>query len=143
MPVDDFRFRGLHPHLLLGTASDRYAGWIGQIYTPGRYDGRMTRRSKTVAGKTYAEEVLPVESVEEYFEHFPVLELDYTFYRPLLTADGRPTENHHLLERYREHLKEGDRLLLKAPQEVFARMLPRQGTFVPNPTTAPAETPPW
>ncbi len=116
-----FRFRTIHPRIFLGTASDRYAGWIGQIYSAGRYDGRITRRSHAVGGKTYAEEVLPVESVEEYFRHFGALELDYTFYRPLLTADGEPTENHFVLSRYREHLKEGDRLLLKAPQGVLAR----------------------
>jgi uncharacterized protein YecE (DUF72 family) len=32
-------------------------------------------------GKTFIEEVLPVDSVQEYFEHFPVLEIDFTFYR--------------------------------------------------------------
>jgi hypothetical protein len=31
--IETFHFRNLHPKILLGTASDRYAGWIGQIYT--------------------------------------------------------------------------------------------------------------
>ena len=30
---DFYFFRDAHPNLRLGTASDRYAGWIGQIYT--------------------------------------------------------------------------------------------------------------
>ncbi len=128
-----FQFRQVHPRIFLGTASDRYAGWIGQVYTPRRYDGRITKRSHAVGGKSYTEEVLPVESVEEYFQHFGALELDYTFYRPLLTADGEPTENHFVLGRYREHLKEGDRLLLKVPQGVLARKIRRHGDFAPNP----------
>ena len=32
-----FRLRNLHPHILIGTASDRYAGWVGQINSEGRY----------------------------------------------------------------------------------------------------------
>jgi uncharacterized protein YecE (DUF72 family) len=128
-----FRFRDLHPGVFLGTASDRYAGWIGQIYTAGRYEGRISRRSHAVGGKNFTEEVLPVDSVEEYFEHFGVLELDYTFYRPLLDGEGRPTENHFVLSGYRDRLKDGDRLLLKVPQAVFARKIRRGGEFVANP----------
>jgi hypothetical protein len=40
--------------------------------------------------KTFVERVLPVDSVEEYFEHFPVLEIDFPFYRPLLDNDSQP-----------------------------------------------------
>lgn len=40
-----FLFRDLPQNILIGTASDRYAGWIGQIYTPGRYEKGITRRS--------------------------------------------------------------------------------------------------
>lgn len=43
--VEKFHFRGLPQNILIGTASDRYAGWIGQIYTPGRYEKGITRRS--------------------------------------------------------------------------------------------------
>ena len=46
-----FHFRNLHPQIFIGTASDRYAGWIGQIYSQDRYIGRITKRSKIVAGK--------------------------------------------------------------------------------------------
>ena len=34
--IKEFRFRHLHPNILIGTASDRYAGWIGQIYSKKR-----------------------------------------------------------------------------------------------------------
>ena len=41
---------------------------------------------------------LPVESVGEYFEYFPILEIDYTFYRPLLESKGSPSSNYHVLK---------------------------------------------
>jgi hypothetical protein len=85
-----FLFRDLHPNIFFGTASDRYAGWIGQVYSAGRYEKGITRRSHKVRDKTFNEETLPVESVTEYFEHFPLLEIDYTFYRLLLGKDGSP-----------------------------------------------------
>ena len=127
-----FQFRDLPPNILIGTASDRYAGWIGQIYTSGRYEKGITRRSHKVGDKTFNEETLPVESVAEYFEHFPLLEIDYTFYRPLLESSGNPTPNFHVLKSYRQHMKEGDSVLLKAPQIVIARKLRRGGAFVEN-----------
>ena len=100
-----FLFREPHPNVLIGTASDRYAGWIGQIYTPGRYENGITRRSHKIGDKTFTEETLPVESVAEYFEHFPILEIDYTFYRPLLESKGSPSSNYHVLKSYRQQMK--------------------------------------
>jgi len=127
-------FRGLHQNILIGTASDRYAGWIGQIYSEGRYEKGITRRSHKVGDKAFNEETLPVESVTEYFEHFPILEIDYTFYRPLLDSSGNPTQNFHVLKSYRQHMKKGDLVLLKAPQIVIARKLRRGPVFVENET---------
>ena len=114
MRVNSFHFRDLHPGVCIGTASDRYAGWIGQIYSQDRY--KPVRRSKTVGEKSYTEEVLPVESVREYFENFSVLELDFTFYQLLLDKALRPTQNYHVLETYKKYLKKGDHLILKVPQ---------------------------
>ena len=128
----DFLFRGLHQNILIGTASDRYAGWIGQIYSEGRYEKGITRRSHKVGGRTFNEETLPVESVAEYFEHFPLLEIDYTFYRLLLEKDGKPTQNFHLLRNYRQQMKDEDLVLLKAPQIIIARKLRRGSGFVEN-----------
>jgi uncharacterized protein YecE (DUF72 family) len=127
-----FLFRGLHPCIRMGTASDRYAGWIGQIY-PERYWDRITTRVHTVGGKTFKEQVLPIESVKEYFRHFSVLELDSTFYSLLLDEDMKPTPVHRLLRRYREHLLEGDRLILKVPQVICAQKLLRRGRYEANP----------
>lgn len=129
---EKFFFGGMHPHVLLGTASDRYSGWLGQIYTEERYRGRIKSRSHTVGGRKFREEVLPVDSVSEYFEHFSVLEIDYTFYRPLLDRDGKPETTYSTLQHYALALSDGDRLMLKVPQAVFAQKLRSGAGYVPN-----------
>lgn len=131
---DKFNFRNLHPKILIGTASDRYAGWLGQIYSQDRYQGHITKRTKIIAGKSFIEEVLPVDSVEEYFEHFSVLEIDFTFYRPLLDHTSQPTQNYQVLKIYAGHLKENDRLILKVPQIISAQKIHRGDQYVENPT---------
>ena len=131
---EKFRFRNLHPNVFLGMASDRYAGWIGQVYTEGRYKKGITQRTHKVGNKTFVEKVLPVESVQEYFEHFPVLEIDYTFYRLLLDDKGKPTQNYHVLKSYRDYMTEKDSVTLKVPQVITARRLRRGGAFVENET---------
>jgi uncharacterized protein YecE (DUF72 family) len=128
----NFQFRELFQNILFGTASDRYAGWIGQIYSSGLYEKGITRRSHKVGDKTFNEETLPVESVTEYFEHFPLLEIDYTYYRLLLEKDGKLTQNFHVLKSYRQYMKDGDFVLLKAPQIIIARKLRRGSAFVEN-----------
>jgi hypothetical protein len=67
---ETFHFRNLHPQVFIGTASDRYAGWIGQIYSQNQYTGRIIKRTRIIAGRTYVAEVLPVDRLEEYFEPF-------------------------------------------------------------------------
>jgi uncharacterized protein YecE (DUF72 family) len=127
-----FQFRGLHPQILIGMASDRYAGWIGQVYSEGRYTQGITHRTHKVGERSFVEEVLPVESVEEYFEHFPILEIDYTFYRPLLDKTGKPTPNYFTLKQYKQYLKKDDQLILKVPQVTFARRIRQAGKFIGN-----------
>ncbi len=134
-----YRFRALHPRVHLGTASDRYAGWLGQIYTPERYRGRITRRIRRLGGRRFVEAVLPVESVLEYFEHFEVLEIDFTFYRPLLDPEGRPTSSLRALREYARRMGPGDRLILKAPREFFARRVRRDDRMELNPSYLDAE----
>lgn len=128
-----FFFRDLHPNVFMGTASDRYSGWIGQIYSRERYGDRISKRSKSVGGRSVTEEVLPVESVEEYFRHFSLLELDFTFYSLLLDQDLKPTSTYRVLETYRRYLSKTDRLILKVPQVVFAQKVMRGGKFRENP----------
>ena len=131
--IQSFRFRSVYPGVWIGTASDRYAGWLGQIYSPERYTGRIRRRIKRVGGKSFVEEVLPVDSVEEYFEHFNILELDFTFYSPLRDTQGRPTRNYHTLRSYCQYLKQGDKLIVKVPQVFFAKKVWKGGVFDSNP----------
>jgi len=132
--LDRYVLRDLHPMVSIGTASDRYAGWLGQIYSPERYAGRIQRRTKNLTQGNFVEEVLPVDSLEEYFQHFNVLELDFTFYAPLLDEMGRPGANYRLLELYSAHTRAEDRLILKAPQAVMAHRVRRAEKFEPNPT---------
>ena len=137
--IERFEFRDLAPNVLLGTASDRYAGWIGQVYTGERYAGRISSRTKTVRKKSFTEKTLPVDSVEEYFDHFPVLEIDYTFYAPLLDKNGAPTRTFHVLQRYGEHIKENDRVIVKIPQIISARKFWRGAQYIENEAYLSAE----
>ena len=130
---EEFQFRDLHPNVFMGTASDRYAGWGGQIYSIDRYRDKISVRTKKVGGKSFQEDVLPVESVEEYFKHFSILELDFTFYQMLLDEDLQQSQSYHVLQQYRNHLGKGDQLILKTPQRIFARRLWVGGKFNENP----------
>jgi len=130
---ETFQFRNIHPNVFIGTASDRYAGWVGQIYSEERFGKTVSARPKTVKGKLFEERVLPVESVEEYFQHFSVLELDFTFYSLLLDTELRPTQNYHVLRTYGKYLNKDDHLILKVPQVIFAQKLWKGGKFSENP----------
>ena len=131
--IEAFDFRHLQPHLRFGTASDKYAGWIGQIY-PEHYRSKIKARKRQLGGQTYEERSVPVASVEDYFQHFEVLELDFTFYRPLLEDDGEPSHNYFALQKYLDHAPDQALFLLKAPQMFFARTLRRgQGRYEDNP----------
>ncbi|MEF8865478.1 MAG: DUF72 domain-containing protein [Salinibacter sp.] len=138
--VDAYNFREIHPHVRFGTASNRYGGWVGQIYSPERYADRVSTRSRKMGGETFTERRVPIESVRDYFEHFEVLELDFTFYRPLLEANDERGSNYHVLSNYAEHAPPDASFLLKAPQKFFARSLRRDGQFVDNPTFLDAES---
>ncbi len=137
-----YDFRRVHPALAFGTASDRYAGWIGQVY-PERWRSEITTRRKKLGGESFEERQLPIASVADYFEHFSVLEIDFTFYRPLLEDDGEPGSNYFVLRSYAEHAPAEARFLLKAPQAFAARTLRRGGKDGPryedNPTYLDAD----
>ncbi len=118
-------FRGLHSSLRMGTASDRYAGWIGQIY-PEHYRSKIKKRSRKLGGKSFTEETLPIACVADYFKHYDVLELDFTFYRPLLDDEGNPTSSYHVLREYVEAAPPDALFFLKAPQLFFSRRIRRR-----------------
>lgn len=136
--VAAYDFRDLTPAVRFGTASDRYAGWIGQIY-PERYATDFSSRKRTLGGNVYEERTLPVASVADYFEHFDVLELDFPFYRPLLEKDGEPSTNLRALEHYAAHAPETARFLLKAPQQVSARLIRAGSGYEANGTYLDAD----
>ena len=138
-PVEAFQFKDVHPKIFMGTASDRYAGWVGQVYSKDYYSDQISIRTKKVGGKSYQEEVLPIESVEEYFQHFPILELDFTFYQMLLDDTLQKSRSYHVLKRYKDHLGKGDQLFLKSPQRIFARKVWVGGKFEENPDYLDAE----
>ena len=141
--AERFDFRRIHPRLRFGTASDRYAGWLDTIYPRDVWAGEVKTRQKRVGGKTFTERLLPVASVEDYFLHFNVLELDFLYYRPLLKADGRPESNLFVLQQYADAAPANARFLVKAPREFVARVLPRRAggkmSFESNPTYLDAE----
>ncbi len=120
--IESFDFRHIHPDVYFGTASDRYAGWIGQIYSPA-WESQITSRKRTLGGRRFEERQVPIESVGEYFEHFRALELDFTFYRVLVEPDGNAGPNWFVLKHYADHAPADARFYLKAPQQVFARIL--------------------
>jgi uncharacterized protein YecE (DUF72 family) len=136
--AEKYLFRCLPPSISIGTASDRYRGWTGQIYSEELYGGQITSRTNRVGSRSFREEVLPVDSVREYFQHFRVLEIDYTFYAPLI-QDGVPTRCANTLKQYSMHMGPEDRVFLKAPQMFFAQKLRRAKDYAPNENYLAAE----
>ena len=132
MAHPDYDFRGLSPHVRIGTASDRYAAWRGKIYSP-RWDEEIKKSRKSLGGKSYVVEQVPISSVEEYYEHFSVSELDFTFYAPLFREDGNPSHSFGTLDQYAHFAPPEARFLLKAPQAFSARKVRRKEGWIENP----------
>ena len=129
--AEKYLFRSIHPLISIGTASDRYRGWTGQVYSEELYREQINSRTKRVGNKSFREEVLPVDSVREYFRHFKILEIDYTFYAPLI-KNGVPTRCANTLKQYSMRMGPEDRVFLKAPQMFFAQKLRRGKDYAPN-----------
>jgi len=75
------RFHRVHPGHPIGTASDRYAGWDRSDILRRKIRKRNTRRTHRSVTNLLRKKFSLLKSVREYFEHFPLLEIDYTFYR--------------------------------------------------------------
>lgn len=119
MSSNRYQFRDLADGVYFATASDRYAGWLGQIYSPDR-GYKIKRSQKTLKGQKFTEEKVPVKSTEEFFEHYGALELDFTFYSPLLNEDGSQSRNYKPLEEYAKWIPPGAKVLLKVPEIICA-----------------------
>ena len=72
----------------IGTAGYSYEDWIGDFYPP---------------------ETKPAQMLSRYCEVFPLVELNFTFYRP-------PTRS--MLERLADKTPEGFQFLVKMPQTI-------------------------
>ena len=135
--ADRYDVRGLHPNVRIGSASDRSAGWLGQVYPRDVWAGEVTSKPKRVGAVTLDDRTLPVASAEDYFLHFPDLEIDFTYYRPLLEPSGKPSPGLFQLEQYSDVAPPGARFLLKAPQQFTARRVRRtvdgRVAYVDNP----------
>ena len=119
MSSNRYQFRDVAEGVHFATASDRYAGWLGQIYSEDK-GYKITRTQKTIKGSSIPEEKLPVRSVVEYFEHYSAIELDFTFYAFLLDGDTKPTRNHAPLVEYARWLPSDAKVILKVPEAITA-----------------------
>lgn len=141
--ADRFDVRGLHPLVRLGSASDRYAAWIDQVYPRDVWAGEVVSKPKRIGNKTLDDRLLPVASAEDYFLHFPDLELDFTYYRPLVEPSGKPSPGLFQLQQYSDVAPPTARFLLKAPQAFLARRVRRtvdgRPAYVENPDFLDAE----
>lgn len=119
MPQSSYNFRNLRPGVEFATASDRYIGWVGQIYS-GDADYKITRSEKTIKGEKIVEEKLPVRTVAEFFEHYGALEIDFTFYAFLRDEKGEPSRNYLPLAEYAKHIPSDGKVILKVPEAITA-----------------------
>src|SRR5947207_1226571 len=72
----------------IGTSGYSYSDWVGPFYPPGTRPNRMLR---------------------QYCQHFPLVELNFTFYRP-------PTPE--ILARLADQTPAGFQFLVKAPRSI-------------------------
>ena len=84
--LDRFRFRDLHPNILVGMASDRYAGWIGQIYSE---DPKQAAGSSTQEGYPLCASLTPLRMSYEdsYAKAFPFDKLVERMLNPQMIED--------------------------------------------------------
>lgn len=109
----------------IGTSSWKYEGWLGQIYTPERYQTR---------GK-FSEKRFQRECLAEYAEVFPIVCGDFSFYQ-----FPSPQYWRHLFASAPETL----RWTLKAPEQLTAKSFPKHPRYgaragEPNPSFLDAE----
>ena len=119
MSSDRYQFRDVAEGVHFATASDRYAGWLGQIYSTDK-GYKIKKSQKTLKGQKFTEEKVPVRSLEEFFQHYSALELDFTFYALLLNDDGTPSRNYAPLAEYAKWTPPDAKILLKVPETICA-----------------------
>jgi uncharacterized protein YecE (DUF72 family) len=105
------RLRGLAGEkIYVGTSSWKYDGWLGQIYTPERYETRGRHSHKR----------FQAECLAEYAETFPVVCGDFSFYQ-----FPSPEYWSKLFASVPPNL----RFALKVPEEVTAEVFPNHPRY--------------
>ena len=109
------------------------AGWTRFIHARGIKTASPGEPKKS-AGPIFRKRPCRWKAWTEYFEHFSVLEIDFTFYSLLLDPDGQPAKNFHVLKTYAQNISEKDRVVLKVPQAISAQKIRHGKSFVANAT---------
>jgi uncharacterized protein YecE (DUF72 family) len=92
--------------IYLGTSSWKYPGWLGRVYTPGRY---ATRRA-------FSEKKFNDTCLAEYAQVFPAVGGDFSFYQ-------FPSEAYW--KRLMDQVPSGFRFGLKVPEEITVQRWPK------------------
>jgi uncharacterized protein YecE (DUF72 family) len=100
-------------NIWIGTSSWKYAGWLGQIYTPERYVSR---------GK-FSQKRFEAECLAEYAETFPIVCGDFSFYQ-----FPSPEFWKKLFGSAPPELK----FVLKVPEEVTVEVFPKHARYGPR-----------
>lgn len=141
--VEQYDVREVHPNLRMGTASDRYAAWLGQVYPLDVWADHVDVRPRKTSRGTFEERLLPIASAEDYFLHFSLLELDFTYYRPLRSPEGKDEAGAFTLRQYVEVVPPEPCLLLKCPRDFFSRQIRSSKggsvSYAPNPSYLDAD----
>jgi uncharacterized protein YecE (DUF72 family) len=104
-------------NIFIGGSSWKYPGWLGQIYTPGRYQ---------VRGR-FSQKLFDATCLREYAETFPTVCGDFAFYQ-FPTAD--------FWEKLFAQVPEGFRFAFKAPEQITCNIFPRHARYGPQGGTA-------
>jgi uncharacterized protein YecE (DUF72 family) len=92
-------------NVLIGTSSWKYEGWLGQVYSAGRY----------LSHGNFSQKRFQNECLAEYAETFPVVCGDFSFYQ-FPSAD--------YWKRLFNSAPEGLRFALKVPEEITRKTFP-------------------
>jgi uncharacterized protein YecE (DUF72 family) len=97
-------------NIYIGGSSWKYEGWLGQVYTRGRYlsRGRFSKR------------LFETECLREYAETFPTVCGDFAFYQ-------FPTED--FWRKLFQQAPEGFRFAFKVPEQMTCKVFPRHARY--------------
>jgi uncharacterized protein YecE (DUF72 family) len=100
-------------NIFIGGSSWKYPGWLGQIYTPGRYQ---------VRGR-FSQKLFDSTCLREYAETFPTVCGDFAFYQ-------FPTSD--FWEKLFAQVPDGFRFAFKAPEQITCNIFPKHARYGPQ-----------